>query len=327
MDLEQVLRVVVRRIRSNLLSNEAQVKQAVLLPVLRELGWDDANPAEFVPEYSVDRGRVDYALCQTSGSPLAFIEAKQLGAADSKGEDQLFGYASNRGVPFLILTDGNVWDFYLSMAAGIPAERKFYHAELLREEKIPEYARFLEKYLQKNRVLSGKAKHEAEQRHEDNKEQERARRAIPHVWQTLLETPNELLCDLLAEEVEGECGTKPDLDDVRAFLKRAFPGAQAQIIRTDPAVKFDSMPPAGHRSKITGFVLDGKQWECRTASRTLAEVLKEFQCRDAGFMSRLAPRTIRKKRRLVAPDPNDLYDNARLKEYSLDLENGWWLGD
>ncbi len=101
MDLEQVLRVVVKRIRSNLLSNEAQVKQAVLLPVLRELGWDDANPTEFVPEYSVDRGRVDYALCQTAGSPLIFIEAKQLGAADSKGEDQLFGYASNRGVPFL----------------------------------------------------------------------------------------------------------------------------------------------------------------------------------------------------------------------------------
>lgn len=31
MDLEQVLRVVVRRIRSNLLSNEAQVKQVTLI--------------------------------------------------------------------------------------------------------------------------------------------------------------------------------------------------------------------------------------------------------------------------------------------------------
>jgi len=31
MDLEQVLRVVVKRIRSNLLSNEAQVKQVTLI--------------------------------------------------------------------------------------------------------------------------------------------------------------------------------------------------------------------------------------------------------------------------------------------------------
>ena len=49
-------------------------------------------------------------------NPLVFIEAKRLGNVDYRAEGQLFGYAVNRGVPFLILTDGNVWDFYLSMA-------------------------------------------------------------------------------------------------------------------------------------------------------------------------------------------------------------------
>lgn len=123
MRMEELLKTAVQQLNSGLLTNEAQVKQAVVLPILRGLGWDDTNPAEFVPEFGLDEGRVDYALCQTVGNPLVFIEAKRLGSADTKGEEQLFGYASNKGVPLLILTDGNVWDFYLSMAAGVPAER------------------------------------------------------------------------------------------------------------------------------------------------------------------------------------------------------------
>lgn len=54
-------------LRSRQLTNEAQIKMAVVLPILRTLDWDDANPEEFVPEYSVElqdgtHGSVDYAL-------------------------------------------------------------------------------------------------------------------------------------------------------------------------------------------------------------------------------------------------------------------------
>ena len=73
----------------------------------------------------------------------------------SLGEEQLFGYASNRGVPLLVLTDGNRWDFYLSMAEGVPSERRFYRLELQLEHKIPEYVDFLDQHLRKRRVVSG----------------------------------------------------------------------------------------------------------------------------------------------------------------------------
>ena len=219
MSLKEVLKNAVGYIRSGCLDNEAQVKQAVILPILRALDWDDANPAEFVPEFPVDSGRVDYALHQAGGQTLVFIEAKRLGGADDEGEEQLFGYAVNKGVPFLILTDGNVWDFYLSMAAGAPGERRFYRAELKREERIPEYVEFLKTYLQKNCVVSGEARRAAEKRHESNREREKARKAIPRAWRTLLEAPEEMLCDLLAEEVESQCGTKPELDDVEEFFE------------------------------------------------------------------------------------------------------------
>ena len=105
MSLEQTLRKVVGRLNSGDLDNEAQVKSAVVLPVLRELGWDDADPNAFKPEFAVDRRFVDYALLD-HGNPRVFIEAKHVGAKVGKGEDQLFGYASNRGVPLLVLTNG-----------------------------------------------------------------------------------------------------------------------------------------------------------------------------------------------------------------------------
>ena len=55
MSLEQILKVAVERIRSGSLENEAQVKQAIILPILRALDWDDTNPAEFKPEFSVGK--------------------------------------------------------------------------------------------------------------------------------------------------------------------------------------------------------------------------------------------------------------------------------
>ena len=149
---------------------EAQVKLAFIQPILRALDWDDSDPNEFDPEFPVPEGNVDYALLRAPDSPLVFIEAKRPGGVDVKAEEQLFRYANNKGVPFLILTDGNLWDFYLSMAAGDPPDRQFYRVELTNEERISEYVESLEMYLRKNRVVSEDARRDAEQRLKSNRE-------------------------------------------------------------------------------------------------------------------------------------------------------------
>lgn len=334
MSLEQILKVAVERIRSGSLENEAQVKQAIILPILRALDWEDTNPAEFKPEFSVGRGRVDYALLTEGGGPLVFIEAKGIGRVDIAGEEQLFGYAVNKGVPFLILTDGDLWDFYLSMAAGDPAERRFYRAELTREERIPEYARFLDAHLRKTRVVSGEARRSAERRHESNREREKAHRAIPGAWQTLLNTPDEMLCDLLAEEVERACGTRPEMDDVVSFLQARFsealPGATSVASPAPPprSRNSTSRTQTRERTRITGFIFEGERFETGSAKQTLAEVLKLFQHRDSGFMQRFAAQTVGRRRQLVARNRNELYPGRSdlLDNHSLDLGNGWWLG-
>ena len=134
------------------------IKQGVILPILRALGW---NFGSIKPEHTANRGCVDYALL-CHGRPQIFIEAKRRGVLDVRAEEQLFGYASNQGVPLLVLTDGDHWDFFLSMADGLPEDRRSCRLKLFHEDEIPQYMEFLETYLRKHRVASGEARRSAE---------------------------------------------------------------------------------------------------------------------------------------------------------------------
>lgn len=335
MSLKDVFQSSAEKIRSGILHNEAQVKMAVIVPILQALDWDPSNPAEFAVEMPTGDGFVDYALCDENKRPLAFIEAKRLGGANDSGEEQLFKYAYHQGIPFLILTDGNVWNFYLSTATGSRAERRFYHAELQRDERHEEYAKMFGKFLRKERVVAGNLKHEAEQLLESDRERAKTRQAIPVVWRNLLTTPHEELAYLLSKEVEGECGTKPEVDDVESFLQMRATFDSPQIASGGKVARPSSQPktqphsqkqPHDKKKKIVGFVFEGESREVGAANRVLAEVLKVFQNRDNTFLPRYAQQTVGRTRRLVAKTREGLYDVEGLSDYAVDLENGWWLG-
>ena len=340
-----VLQSSLAHIRSNFLLNEAQVKQSVVLPILRALGWDDSSPEDLRVEFNdvSNNGRVDYALMD-GNTPLVFIEAKQIGRLNEKGEGQLFGYANNRGVPLLVLTDGNIWDFYLSMGVGLPAERHFYRAELKSEKNISECAQHFTDYLRQDRVVSGKAHKIAERRQKIKKQKSKARNAISGVWRDML-AESDGLRGLLVVAVERKCGTKPELDDVKAFLaKQAASSPQTSPVATalsSPSPRQRSADSQPLRSsvnnqnqkahlKIVGFVLFEEKTSCKCWNTTLAEVLKAFQRRDPEFMPRFATHRISvgRVRCLVAKNQKALYNKFRQprRDESKKLENGWWLG-
>ena len=327
MSLEEVLKKAVEYIRAGSLKNETDVKEWVILPILRELDWND--PAELASEFSVDGGRVDYALLRSGGTPLVFIEAKGPDLMDTAGEEQVFGYAAHRGVPFLILTNGNLWDFYLSMAEGPPGERRFYRAELKREERIVEYVEFLEAHLQKERVTAGKARQAAEKRHESNQERKKALAAIPSAWQALLEGPDELLRELLAEEVESSCGTKPDPDDVERFLR----GLLSEFVppTPSPVSPSQSLAPSTivpkRSSQLVGFVLYDKRVEAEDTIQTLTKILNEFIGRDPKFTARL---TVAQKKEspIIARNRDEIYisNPSLIERYGPEkLDNGCYM--
>ena len=339
-----ILKTALDRIRSNLLEKEADVKQAIVSPILRALDWDDSNPAECKCEYPVPGGSVDYALIRSNDNiPLVFIETKRLGGLGAQGEDQLLGYAFKAGVPLLILTDGNIWDFYISMMEGAPNDRRFYHAELEREENISDYAQYFTDYLRKDRVVSGQARQLATQRHKSNQEKSKTRGAIPGVWQDVLtakdEETHDLLLDLLVGAVESKCGTKPELDDVKAFLSQIDSSANRAhtafgtsspppAIRSPASPTSFGSPTVDLKGKLCGFFLNGEKRIVGTVADTLAEVLKEFQRRNPNFLSLFELQSKGHKRQTVARDRNRLFPNdlVRIAKHSLDLGGGWWMG-
>ena len=142
-------------------ANEATTQQYVVLPILRALGWEDANLAsmEILPEYDVEDGNVDYAL-KVGQKSVLFIECKKWnGSLAEKQENQIFKYAFDGGVPIVGLTNGKIWRFYFSWVEGTSVkERIFCETDIVNQEDAISN---LEKYLLKSNVASKKAEQNA----------------------------------------------------------------------------------------------------------------------------------------------------------------------
>ena len=139
-----------------------------------------------------------------------------------------------------------------------------------------------------------------------------------------------MLRDLVAEMVESECGTKPELDDVEVFLKNLVftspppkSGSGSSVPSPDPDIP-SSGPPQLVRARIVGFALGEEHVESGTAIGTLADLLTRFERDVPEFMERFAVKTISRNRNLVAKDPADLYKKFHLVDkHSKILKNGW----
>jgi hypothetical protein len=129
-DLEQALVTVRDRIARHQRENigEQDTKAALIVPVLRALGWDVEDLEDVKLEYRrrPSDNPVDYALFLLR-TPRLFIEAKALGAHldDGKWAAQILAYATVAGVEWVALTDGNAWRIYNSHAA-VPVEQKLF---------------------------------------------------------------------------------------------------------------------------------------------------------------------------------------------------------
>lgn len=91
--------------------NEALTRYALIDPFLRVLGWDIENPGEVIPEFTTEAGVPDYALLQNN-KLLIFIEAKALGKLKDVDHVKVVSYAVTKGVPYLVITDGDSWLVY-----------------------------------------------------------------------------------------------------------------------------------------------------------------------------------------------------------------------
>lgn len=325
--LEDVLAKARDNLASGRVVNEAGVQTAIIRPILRGLGWDDADPAQWQVEYQVEGGRVDEALIGPHGKPLVFVEAKRPGELSPKAEDQLFRYANNRGVALLALTDGDTWDLYLSMAEGEPAERRFTRLKLTEASDPSGVAGDLRTYVQRSEVLSGAARKAAELRLDQVKRYKIGRGGLESAWMELLGEPDDILRDLLIERVEQEVGARPTTEDAERFLRREAaerPGGPPTPGRPDDGEQAPP-PPAKpcRQGKLRGFNFRGDQFTAPNAAAVVALLADTLVAVDPAFLQHWGssgrggnlPRAIRTGNALLS-DPKRRNWYTRLPEHT-----------
>lgn len=100
---------------------EEATKNAFIMPFIGSvLGYDVFNPSEVVPEFAADVGvkrgeKVDYALV-IDNHVQVLIECKKVGASLSlENASQLYRYFACTKARVGILTNGQIWNFYMDL--------------------------------------------------------------------------------------------------------------------------------------------------------------------------------------------------------------------
>ncbi len=335
MPLDVTLGDIVSKLREGRFPNEQAISQGIVLRILSDLDWNVYDTNIVWPEYSTGEGRVDFALCEPPTRPRVFIEVKQPGGAED-GVRQALEYAFHTGVPFIVLTDGETWSFYLPGEQGSYEERRVFKLDLF-ERSTSESVDALQRYLERSRVDSGEALEVARKEYRSQNRRAVARAAIPGAWADLIDEGDELLIELLADSVESKAGIRPDDFDVIDFLgalrKSERNGLSSSSRRgtktTTPSPTQQVSVPTSMTTPSRGMlVISGKELPYGSANEAVVIVLRELQKADSTFLQRFSqhPKSRGRKRRYVAQSSEDLYpDRPDLRKYSEHLSDNWLL--
>lgn len=334
--LEVTIDMIVENIRARKFTNETAVREAIVMPVLAGLGWQTLDPDVVYREYPIKNRRVDYGLIAVGNTPTIIVEVKAIGQITG-GDKQLFEYAFHEGVPMAILCDGREWSFYLPGEHGSYEDRRVYKLDLL-ERKLEEISKYLRRYLEFDRVKSGKAMQAARDDYRDASQKRQAEHTIPKDWQDIIEEPDELFIEILVEKTESICGFRPDVEQIENFIVETL--VEKRITPSDPIftpTKPPVVPPATvgktnstrrkSGSKEISYRLFGTEKTARTAKDALIDILRELAKRDPRFYEKLSRTAQGRRRNHLARTQEEVYPKRPdLAETAIEISPGWWIG-
>lgn len=218
MTLREHIDDIRNKLKEGHFTNEATVSDDIVRRLLHDpLGWPRYEPQIVYPQYSVEGGRVDFALCHPPLEPRVFIEVKQVEKIEG-AEEQLFRYAFRRGVPIAIFTDGQKWQFFHPAGEGTWAERKVCELDLITGDS-EENAQRLNRYLDYESIQTSEAVEAIKKDYKEVVQQRQVATRLPEAWSKLVEEADEFLLHAIAEKTENLCGYKPTDEQVLGFLK------------------------------------------------------------------------------------------------------------
>lgn len=169
--MKEILSDVIKRLRNGEYKNEEHVRLSLVCRILEYLGWDIWNPREVFSEFAAipkeDVSKIDIALFMPPQllRPAVFIEVKAVGKLAMTiqwAELQLRNYNRNNQADISILTDGQIWHFYLSSASGEFSDKCFEKLDLCASDiSLDDLELEFHTFLSKEAIQSGKAVEEA----------------------------------------------------------------------------------------------------------------------------------------------------------------------
>ena len=294
-----------KRLEQNIFKSETAVRQGIVDPLLRSLGWPTDDTLIVFPEYPVGSGHVDYALCHPSSTPRVFIEAKQVG--NIKGaEEQLFGYDSRIRVPIAVLTDGREWQFFHPTGEGTWAERKVCEFDFITDDS-GENAERLNKYLNYESICTGKAVETIKKDYEKVVQQRQVATRLPEAWDKLVEEADEFLLHAVAEKTESLCGYRPTDEQVLDFLK-----SLKQEIKPPPPPNGGRKRRGRSRKRLVVTMSNGEKIDHNVAAATFAEVIEKLRIERVRSLERIVSGIS-----LISTSKHPIYDQRQSGRYYI----------
>ena len=238
--------------------DEAAVSQGIVLRILNALNWPTFNTLVVSPEYRVEGGRVDFALCHPESTPRVFVEVKQVGNIEG-AEEQLFGYAFRRGIPIAILTDGQQWHFFYPIGEGNYRERKVHEMDLTAGDS-GKNAEKLNRYLNYELIRMGEVVEAIKQDYEEVVQQRQIATQLPKIWSELVKEKNEDLLLVIMDAAKNKIGYEPTEKQVLNFLKSLNTSIDSPTSSESPAAT--SLTTEGEESfTVNGIKRTVNAWQ------------------------------------------------------------------
>ncbi len=292
MTLKEHIDDIRKRLEHKEFTSEAAVRQGIIDRLLGALEWPTYDIKIVFPEYGVDRGNVDYALCHPVSTPRVFIEVKRVGNID-KGTEQLFDYAYRIGVTILILTDGQKWRFYHPAGEGSYEDRKVTELDFI-VENSEESAKRLDKYLNYESVKTGKAAKVIAEDYRNIVNQRQIEERLPEVWSELVQEKHAYLLLAVMDKAKDKVGYEPTEKQVLTFLKNlSVPSVKPStvpkvVLNKQSQGKKEKSPP--QRIRVT--MSNGEVIEREHGNITFSDVIEKLgieQVRDLEIIRNSIP--------------------------------------
>ena len=350
--MRELIEQIRERLHRRAYVNEAAISHGIIMPIIKALGWDTADPQQVVPEYSVSGRRVDFALFGLGHKPAVFLEVKQpktgtTNGSAVNGDRQLFEYCFHQGVPLCVLTDGREWSFYLPSGTGSYEDRRVYRLQI--DDREPSLCEeMLVRYLSRDRIRDRSAIEAALRDHRDAERRREAIGILPRAWRDLIAEANQELIDALTDKAEALCGYTPGPEEVIAFLEglslaRPIAPASRPTVSSSSVSKFASAaiidaappmaepvgPPAPDYSspdKSVTYALAGERRTTPNASIALVEILRAIVSRDPSRIPDLAKAVSGTKINHIAGSAEEINPAKPELARPAEIAPGWMVG-